>query len=104
MNKQDFIEYINLLEHQDLIVQDWDSLGLSLYETSLYNNIWGTIAILEKQLFDENGRDWISWYLFERKSLTTGDILPWYDEEGNEHICNDVEDLWEIVKDNLKIK
>ena len=35
MNKQDFIEYINLLEHQDLIVQDWDSLGLNLYETSL---------------------------------------------------------------------
>ena len=53
---------------------------------------------------DEDGREWISWYLFERKSFITGDILPWYDEEGNEHICNDAEDLWEIVKNNLKIK
>ena len=104
MDKKAFVEYIKLLEFQDLIVQDWDSLGLNLIETSLYNNIWETISILEKQIFNEEGREWISWYLFERKSFTTGEILPWYDEEGNEHFCNNAEDLWEIVKDEQIIK
>ena len=100
MNKQNFIDYIHYLEQYNNIVDDWSSLGLNFYETSMYDNMWQILALLEKQLFTVEGRDWISWYLYERLDIH-GNILPWYDEEGKEHITKTPEDLWEIVEEYL---
>jgi hypothetical protein len=53
--------------------------------------------------FTPEGQDWITWYLWERKSYATGEILPCHDVEGNKFYVNDLDQLWDIVAP-LRIK
>ena len=54
------------------------------------------ITILMKSIFEEEGYDWISWYLYERDSFE-GKVLSANDADGNE-ICHNIESLWDTVK------
>lgn len=47
--------------------------------------------------FNENGVDWINWWLFEKPMLSEGEELAW-DENHNEILTETVEDLWNIVE------
>jgi len=72
--------------------------GISLldYEES-YHNI---ITLLLKEVFGEQGYDWISWYLYERNG-SDGKILQAWDKDNNE-ICYDIPSLWkemQLIKD-----
>jgi hypothetical protein len=58
-----------------------------------YHNV---ITILLKSIFEEQGYDWISWYLYERDAFD-GKVLSATDADGNE-ICHNIESLWETVK------
>jgi len=55
-----------------------------------------TIALLIKCVFDEQGEDWINWYLYERVSFD-GKIHEAWDENKNP-ICYDIKSLWSVVK------
>lgn len=46
-------------------------------------------------VFNEEGKDWIDWYLYERVGFD-GKILEAWDEKGNV-ICHNVESLWDTV-------
>lgn len=54
------------------------------------------ISILMEEIFGKDGKDWIDWYLYERKSHS-GEILKAWDKDDNE-ICYDIKSLWEEVK------
>ncbi len=58
------------------------------------------INILMKSVFDEEGRDWIDWYLYERIGFSGKTNLA-TDGNGKE-ICYDIPSLWETVKEHLK--
>jgi hypothetical protein len=58
------------------------------------------INILMQSVFDEEGRDWIDWYLYERIGFSGKTNLA-TDKDGNE-ICYDIPSLWETVKEHLK--
>ena len=55
-----------------------------------------------EEMFTKDGVDWINWYIYERKSIITGEILPCFDEEGNEFYVNTPEDLWKLVEQHQK--
>jgi hypothetical protein len=52
-------------------------------------------TIMLKEIFGEEGYDWISWYLYERVGFD-GRVLQAWDENENE-ICNNIESLWEEI-------
>jgi hypothetical protein len=54
------------------------------------------ITVLMKSIFEEEGYDWISWYLYERDGFD-GKVLSATDSDGNE-ICHNIESLWDTVK------
>lgn len=54
------------------------------------------ITLLMECVFNEEGKDWIDWYLYERVGFD-GKILQAWDEKGNE-ICHNIESLWDTVK------
>jgi len=58
------------------------------------------ITILMKSIFEEEGYDWISWYLYERDGFH-GKTLSATDADGNE-ICHNIESLWDTVKSYRK--
>jgi hypothetical protein len=70
-------------------------LGLNLmdYEET-YHNI---ITLLLKETFGEEGWEWVSWYLYERKGFD-GKILQAWDKDNNE-ICHNIPSLWKTVQE-----
>lgn len=60
-----------------------------------YDEDYHTIIVtLMKSVFDEEGCDWINWFLYERIEFD-GKILSANDAF---EICHNIESLWETVK------
>jgi hypothetical protein len=98
MNYEQFKNVIEGLEKARERFESLYTLGVDLMEyDDIYHNI---ITSLIKSIFDEAGKDWIDWYLYERPSFNGKTNLA-TDENGNE-ICHNIESLWETVKPHRK--
>lgn len=81
----------------------WDDFGINLWElpigdtaANLADSIWAIV-------FDEDGVDWINWWIYERPALFEGDeVNKAYNEDGSEIPTETVDDLWNIVKEYRK--
>jgi len=97
MNYEQFKAVIESLEKVRDTSHTLHTLGVNLIDyDETYQNI---ITNLLNSIFDEAGKDWIDWYLYERIGFTNKVNLA-TDKEGNE-ICYDIPSLWEEVKHNL---
>lgn len=94
MKFQEFKNIIQSLEKSRDRTHSAYQLGIDLMNYDEDYHI--TIGILLKEVFQEEGYDWISWFLYERNSFN-GKILSATDAEGNE-ICHNIESLWDTVK------
>ena len=102
MEKCNFVAMINAIEKYDAEVERWADFGIELYELPICELTWELINMYLKELFNEDGVDWINWYIYERKSIFTGEVLPCFDEEGKEFYVNTPEDLWKLVEQHQK--
>jgi hypothetical protein len=48
--------------------------------------------------FDEEGQDWINWWLYEKDG--NPELKAW-DENDNEIPTETIDDLWNLVKDHV---
>lgn len=102
MEKCNFEAFIDAIEKYDNEVERWDNFGIELYELPIYEITWEIINMYLEEMFLEEGVDWINWYLFERKSVITGEVLPCFDEEGKKFYVNTPKDLWKLVEQYQK--
>ena len=102
MEKCNFVAMVNAIEKYDAEVERWADFGIELYELPICELTWELINMYLEEMFNEDGVDWINWYIYERKSIFTGEILPCFDEEGNEFYVNTPEDLWKLVEQHQK--
>ena len=102
MEKCNFVAMINAIEKYDAEVERWADFGIELYELPICELTWELINMYLEEVFNEDGVDWINWYIYERKSIFTGEILPCFDEEGKEFYVNTPEDLWKLVEQHQK--
>ena len=102
MEKYNFVAMINAIEKYDAEVERWADFGIELYELPICELTWELINMYLEEVFNEDGVDWINWYIYERKSIFTGEVLPCFDEEGNEFYVNTPEDLWKLVEQHQK--
>ena len=102
MEKCNFVAMINAIEKYDAEVERWADFGIELYELPICEIPWKIINMYLEEMFNEDGVDWINWYIYERKSIITGDVLPCFDEEGKEFYVNTPEDLWKLVEQHQK--
>ena len=103
ITKSMFIEMLNLAEKFDAEVTRWSEFGIDIFDLPISEIPWQMLTTWFKHNFDIDGQDWIDWYLWERKSIVTGDILPCYDEHDNEFYVKTPEDLWELVKNHITL-
>ena len=93
MKYEEFEKYIAL---QQKLMERSHSLSKLGIDTLEYNEMfYNLIEVLTKEIFSEEQRDWIDWYLFERVS-PTGEILKAWDKDDNE-ICYDIKSLWKEI-------
>lgn len=102
MEKCNFVAMINAIEKYDAEVERWADFGIELYELPICELTWELINMYLEEVFNEDGVDWINWYIYERKSIFTGEVLPCFDEEGKEFYVNTPEDLWKLVEQHQK--
>lgn len=102
MEKCNFVAMVNAIERYDAEVERWADFGIELYELPICELTWELINMYLEEMFNEDGVDWINWYIYERKSVITGEVLPCFDEEGKEFYVNTPEDLWKLVEQHQK--
>jgi hypothetical protein len=102
MEKCNFVAMVNAIERYDAEVERWADFGIELYELPICELTWELINMYLEEMFNEDGVDWINWYIYERKSIFTGEVLPCFDEEGKEFYVNTPEDLWKLVEQHQK--
>ena len=102
MEKCNFVAMVNAIEKYDAEIERWNDFGIALYELPICELTWELINMYLKEMFNEDGIDWINWYIYERKSIITGEVLPCWDEEGKEFYVNTPEDLWKLVEAHQK--
>lgn len=102
MEKCNFVAMINAIEKYDAEVERWADFGIELYELPICELTWEIINMYLEEMFTRDGIDWINWYIYERKSIFTGEVLPCWDEEGKEFYVNTPEDLWKLVEQHQK--
>jgi len=93
MTFQEFETVINQLEG---ILERSHTLGKSNVSLIDYDEAFYVVinTLLESQ-FGKEGKDWIDWFLYERKSHS-GAVLTAHDKNNNE-ICHNLLSLWEVV-------
>ena len=79
-------------------VDRWSNFGIDVFDLPIGSIPWEMFNTWVDSHFDSEGADWISWYLWERVSIVTGEMLACYDENGDEFYVNDLQELWNIVE------
>ena len=102
MEKCNFVAMVNAIEKYDAEIERWADFGIELYELPICELTWELINMYLEEMFNKDGVDWINWYIYERKSVITGEVLPCWDEEGKEFYVNTPEDLWKLVEQHQK--
>lgn len=95
MKLEVFEKIVTLIKEQSERSFKLAEMGVDLinYEDSYA----AAITLLLRAYYGTEGEDWISWYLYEKESLS-GEILQAWDKEGNE-ICYDIPSLWKCVEE-----
>jgi len=92
---KDLIETIEKVRERSSALYKLD-IDLLDFEDSYFK----IIDLLMKSVFDEEGHDWIDWYLYER--IGFNDKVNLATDENGKEICYDIPSLWEVVKEHLK--
>ena len=99
MTKEKFAEMILEIQNFNYQVDQWcEVLCSNLFESPLVTSGWSLINKLIESNFDEEGQDWINWWLYEKDGRS--DMKAW-DENDNEIPTETLDDLWNLVKDHL---
>lgn len=98
IKRESFIKMMNLAENYTKEIDRWVDFGFEIYEMPICDIPWGMFNCWMDDHFDLDGKDWINWYLWERISIVTKEVLPCYDEDGKEFYINNPSDLWNLIE------
>lgn len=96
MTKEQFIEIIKQHQEQEKRI---DRLSeLIDYDSPLVEFGWVMFDNVMREAFNEDQRDWISWWLYDRISFTTGEEYPYWGNDNVEHYVHTPEELWDLIQ------
>jgi hypothetical protein len=97
ISKELFVKLITSAEKFSAEIDRWSDFGIDLFENNITILPWEIFQYCLDSHFDEDGKDWISWYLWERHGFNSNEVLPCYNEDGTPFYVNTPEDLWDLV-------
>ena len=99
ITKEIFLKFIDAAEKYDSEIERWSDFGINIFEQAIIDYGWELYNLFLETNFTEEGIDWVNWYMFERVSIVTGELLSCYDENGSEFYVYNSEQLWDLVKE-----
>lgn len=99
MDKELFKNILNALIKLEDFADKLSEAGIDIVETPAYHTGGYLFDRVLEAYFTDEGVNWITWYMFEKRPCPAQ--IHATDEDGNE-ICNNIDELWDIVKDYLK--
>jgi len=101
MKLKKFKRVFELHKENDKFLDDSsDILGVDMGESVPVTSFWQMIDLFWSIEYTEEGIDWINWFMFERSD----DEGPHAWDENKKPILNDLEELWEYIEENYKLK
>lgn len=97
MTKEEFKDIINLYKKYESYVTEYSNFGICLYEGRypIAEVSMQITDLLWKEVYSEEGRDWINWFMYENDF---GDSeLEAFDSDGN-LICQDADSLYDYIE------
>jgi hypothetical protein len=99
MTKELFTKMILEIQNfSNRVDQLCDVLCTDFFESPLVDSGWNLINLLVESHFDEEGQDWVNWWLYEKDG--NPELKAW-DENDNEIPTETIDDLWNLVKDHV---
>lgn len=99
ITKEQFTKVIENTLKLDKEYDRWDDFGINLWELPIGDIIANLAESIWDITFDEDGVDWINWWIYERPALFEGDeVNRAYNEDGSEIPTETIDDLWNIVE------
>ena len=99
ITKEQFTKVIEDTLKLDKEYDRWDDFGINLWELPIGDVVANLAESIWDITFDEDGVDWINWWIYERPALFEGDeVNKAYNEDGSEIPTETVDDLWNIVE------
>lgn len=99
ITKEQFTKVIENTLKLDKEYDRWDDFGINLWELPIGDIVADLTESIWDITFDEDGVDWINWWIYERPALFEGDeVNKAYNEDGSEIPTETVDDLWNIVE------
>ena len=94
MTYEIFSDIITRLQKRHQVVGDIYKLGVDLINFD--DDIYSVINCLFDEIYGKEGRDWIDWYLYERRD--NEEMQAW--DADKKPICYSIESLWEYLEKN----
>lgn len=98
MTKEGFIKLIENAQNYNKELDKWHDFGIDLFELPISELGWNFFDTILQELFTDEGIEWITWWVYDRISITTGKPLKVYDKNGDVIPTDTIEDLWNLVK------
>lgn len=97
ITKEQFIRHINFIQSEEEEIEKWQNIGLDIWESNLVQNLYEHRDLVTELAFDEEGQDWINWWLYEATKQVDSEAT---DENGNDIPTRTIDDLWNLVKNH----
>ena len=101
LSKGEFIKLINNYKEFQNYVDKVVELKIDLINSLFHEYPCKLFDWVIRNHFDEDGEDWISYYLYDLPNLEPNKEHV-FDKDGNPIPLENLDDLWNLVKDNRK--
>lgn len=98
MTKEGFIKLIENAQNYSKELDRWHDFGIDLFESPISELGWNFFDTILQEFFTDEGIEWITWWVYDRISITTGEPLKVYDNDGDVIPTDTIDDLWNLVK------
>lgn len=95
ITKSLFVKCIEKYKSQNKTLDQLEELGFEIWDTSVIEFGWYMFDAFLDSNFNEDGKDWINWWLYERAEFSD---MKAYNEDGSEIPMDTIEDLWNLVE------
>lgn len=99
LTKGQFVDLLERYRKNDEFVDKVSEIFPTFWELEAVDFGWYMFDRVIEAYFTEEGADWVSWWLYEKDG--DPEMKAW-DENEKEIPTETIDDLWEIVKNELK--
>lgn len=98
IGKEQFVEIMNWYTVQEKEVDNLCKIFPNAFEATILDNPYKLLDLIWKICFDEEGQDWISWWLYDSKGFGGTYNRTYKEADGTTVSVETVDDLWKLVK------